>query len=70
MKKEKTYKFNEYGLAQVKLDIQAEKSKRFNKCSGVAILLLMMACGLAGKEYTIFYIINLGIDTLVDIFTN
>lgn len=69
-KKIKTYSFDKYGLAQAKLDIKNERSNKINKVTNVGIMMLMLALGFMGKEFVIFYLINLGIGSVTDLFMN
>lgn len=69
-KKIKTYSFDKYGLAQAKLDIRNERSNKISKVTNVGIMMLMLSLGFVGKEFVIFYLINLGLGSVTDLFMN
>lgn len=67
MKKEKTYKFDNFGLAQALLDIKAGKQKKVNDITTLTLVLVFLGLGWMSKEFLLLYVTGKGIDFITNL---
>lgn len=62
MSKEKKYKFDRFGYAQLLLDLKNEKLEKINSVTSIAVVLAMFGLGLLNKEFLMIILANKGIN--------
>lgn len=67
MKKEKRYKFDRFGYAQLLLDIKNEKLNKINSVTSVVIIIAMFGLGLVSKELLMIILANKGINKVTSL---
>lgn len=67
MKKEKRYKFDRFGYAQLLLDIKNEKLNKINSITSVVVILAMFGLGLVSKELLMIILANKGINKVTSL---
>lgn len=67
MKKEKRYKFDRFGYAQLLLDIKNEKLNKINSITSVVIIIAMFGLGLVSKELLMIILANKGINKVTSL---
>lgn len=67
MKKEKIYKFDRFGLAQVITDCKTEKQKKINNITSLILIAAFLGFGWMSKEFFILYLTGKGIDFATDL---
>lgn len=67
-KKEKIYKFDRTGLAEVKYDIKKEKQSKMDSIISVLLLLVFFSFGALSKEYMLFVLAGKGVNFITKIF--
>lgn len=64
MKKEKKYKFDRFGYAQLLLDLKKEKLEKINNATSIIVILSMFGLGLLSKEFLMLILANKGINKI------
>jgi len=66
MKKEKRYKFNSLGYAQMLLDLRQEKMNKISNVTSIGLIVGLFILGILGKDMLIIILGNMGINKITD----
>lgn len=67
-KREKIYKFDRMGLAQVMYDIRKERQAKVDNVLSVLFILMFFSFGLLSKEFLLLYVTGKGTSFITKIF--